>query len=83
VRFLRFFEKFHFFGSNISIANAALLEVLRMQKGVRQNENSICTFISGHFSDSKLDFKERLTNNNNNECFQSIFCEILENAIEK
>jgi len=67
VRFLRFFEKFHFLGSNISIANAALLEVLRKQKGVRQNENSICTFISGHFSDSKLDFNKRLTNNNNNE----------------
>lgn len=55
----------------------------RKQKGVRQKENSFCTFISGHFSDSKLDFNERLTNSNNNECFQSIFCEIGENAIEK
>jgi len=59
VRFLRFFEKFHFLGSNISFANAALLEVWRKQKGVRQKENSIYSFISAHFSDIKLDFNDR------------------------
>jgi len=33
--------------------------VWRKQKGVRQKENAIYTFVSGHFSDSKLDLNER------------------------
>jgi len=61
---LRFFEKYYVLGSNISIASADLLEVWRKQKGFRQKENTFYTFISGHFSDSKLDFNERYLKEN-------------------
>jgi len=58
LRFLRLFAKIKFVGSNLSIGNAALLDVWRTQKCGRNNQSAVFFLICEHTNDSFLQMNE-------------------------
>jgi len=55
---LRLFAKIKFVGSNLSIGNAALLDVWRKQKCGRDKQSAVFSFICQHINDSFLQINE-------------------------
>jgi len=55
---LRLFAKIKFVGSNLSIGNAALLDVWRKQKCGRDKQSAVLSFICQHINDSFLQINE-------------------------